>query len=144
MQIREFRKGDFIISTDSSKQQVEVIHNFLSSSYWAKDISYKIVEKSIENSCCFGVFKNGNQIGFARLITDLATFAYLADVFILEEYRGQGLSKWLMDVIIKYPELQGLRKWMLKTSDAHGLYKQYGFVTTEFPERIMEYSPDKK
>jgi GNAT superfamily N-acetyltransferase len=100
----------------------------------------KIVAKSIENSFCFGIYKNEKQIGFARLITDYTTFAYLADVFILDEFRGKGLSKWLMQVIIKCPDLQNLRGWMLKTSDAHGLYRQFGFDKPRFPERIMEFS----
>ena len=144
MVIREFSKGNYLISTDHTKLQINVIHNFLSNSYWAKNIPFEIVKKSVENSFCFGIYIGGNQIGFARLITDYTTFAYLADVFILEEFRGKGLSKWLMEVMINFPELQGLRGWMLKTKDAHGLYKQFGFDKPKFPERVMEYSPLKK
>ena len=142
MVIQEFTKDDYLISTDPDKLQLNVIHNFLSNSYWAKDIPLKKVEKSIENSFCFGVYKGGTQIGFARLVTDFSTFAYLADVFILEEYRGNGLSKWLMKTILDCSELQGLRSWMLKTLDAHGLYTQFGFNEPEFPDRVMEFNPN--
>ncbi len=101
MIIREFSKDNFLISTDPKKLQLKVIHNFLSNSYWSKNIPFEIVQKSVENSFCFGIYKGEDQIGFARLITDYTTFAYLADVFILEEFRGKGLSKWLMEVMIK-------------------------------------------
>jgi GNAT superfamily N-acetyltransferase len=141
MIIREFKKDDYVISTDKRKLQLEVIHEFLSKSYWAENIPIDIVKKSIENSFCFGLYQNEHQIGFARLITDFTTFAYLADVFILDEHRGKGLSKWLMKVMVDYPELKGLRGWMLKTLDAHGLYKKFGFDKPRFPERVMEYSP---
>jgi GNAT superfamily N-acetyltransferase len=141
---REFTKEDYLISTDPSKLQLNVIHDFLTNSYWSKDIQIEIVKRSIDNSFCFGLYKNSIQIGFARLITDHSTFAYLADVFILESHRGKGLSKWLMKIIIEYPELQGLRSWMLKTLDAHTLYKQFGFTQPKFPERVMEFSPTKK
>lgn len=140
MLIREFSKDNFLISTDPKKLQLKVIHNFLSNSYWAKNIPFEIVKKSVNNSFCFGIYQGEEQIGFARLITDYATFAYLADVFVLEEFRGKGLSKWLMDVMINFPELNGIRGWMLKTLDAHGLYKQFGFDKPRFPERVMEYS----
>ena len=141
--IREFQQDEFLISTDSQKLQIEVIHNFLKNSYWAKNIPFSIVKNSIENSFCFGVYHKQNQIGFARLITDFTTFAYLADVFILKEFRRKELSKWLMKTIIEFPELQGLRGWMLKTSDAHGLYSKFGFASPKFPEKIMEFSPLK-
>lgn len=141
MIIKDFKNGDFLISTDPKKLQLEVIHGFLTNSYWAKDIPFNIVKNSVENSFCFGVYFNNNQIGFARLITDYTTFAYLADVFILEEHRNKGLSKWLMEVMINLPELQSLKGWMLKTKDAHGLYRKFGFNEPKFPERVMEYSP---
>ncbi|MFZ1289312.1 MAG: GNAT family N-acetyltransferase [Melioribacteraceae bacterium] len=141
--IREFQQDEFLISTDSQKLQIEVIHNFLKNSYWAKNIPFSIVKNSIENSFCFGVYHKQNQIGFARLITDFTTFAYLADVFILKEFRRKELSKWLMKTIIEFPELQGLRGWMLRTKDAHGLYKKFGFTSPKFPEKIMEFSPLK-
>jgi GNAT superfamily N-acetyltransferase len=136
----KINNDEFIISSNKEKLQLEVIHCFLSNTYWAKDIPISLVKKSIENSLCFGVYHQNNQIGFARVVTDYTTFAYLADVFILEEYRGKGLSKHLMKFIIEFPELQNLRTWLLKTKDAHGLYKQFGFNSPKFPERVMEFS----
>lgn len=118
----------YYITTDVSKLDVNVIHQFLSEeSYWAEEIPKSIVEKAIANSLCFGLFYKDAQIGFARLVTDKATFAYLADVFVLKEYRGRGLSKWLMHAIQTHPELQNLRRWLLTTKDAHGLYEQFGW-----------------
>jgi GNAT superfamily N-acetyltransferase len=131
------REG-FAITTETSFFNVEFIHEFLSKSYWAEDIPIETVQKSIENSLCFGVFHLGRQIGFARVITDKATFGYLADVFIDEAYRGQGLSKWLMEEIMAHEDLQGLRRFMLATRDAHGLYRQSGFSELTFPERWMQ------
>ena len=144
MIVREFKKDDYLISTDSSKLQINVIHDFLANSYWARDIPLEIVKRSLDNSFCFGLYKNDAQIGFARLVTDYTTFAYLADVFILEDHRGKGLSKWLMEIVLDFPELQSLRTWMLKTKDAHGLYNQFGFNEPKFPERVMEFSSTKK
>jgi len=130
-------KDDYLISTDPSLLEVDVIYNYLSGeSYWAKNIPRDVVEKSIANSLCFGIYHYNEQIGFARLITDRATFAYLADVFIISEYRGKGLSKWLIQVIHAHPELQGLRRWVLGTRDAHGLYEQFGW--TIFDEDIRK------
>ena len=124
----ETRNGEYLISTDSSLLNVDVIHNYLTKeSYWAMNIPREVVEKSISNSLCFGLYENDKQIGFARLVTDKATFAYLADVFILETHRGKGLAKWLMETIQSHPELQGLRRWMLGTRDAHALYEQFGW-----------------
>ncbi len=138
MKIYEVQKDDFFISTDKAKLNIAVIHNYLSKeSYWAKNIPMKTVKKSIKGSCCFGVYHKSEQVGFARVVTDHATFGYIADVFILDEYRGKGLSKWLMETIMNYPELQGLRRWMLATRDAHGLYAQFGFTPLDKPERIM-------
>jgi GNAT superfamily N-acetyltransferase len=144
IEIKEYRKGDYIISNDQDKLQINVIHGYLTRSYWSKDIAYNTVKSSVDNSYCFGLYSGEVQVGFARLITDYTTFAYLADVFVLEEHRGKGLSKWLMEVILNSDELQGLRNWMLKTRDAHGLYKKFGFDQLKFPERMMEYSPLKK
>lgn len=142
MKISEVIKDDFVISTDKTKLDVAIIHHYLCyESYWAKNIPLPVVEKSIRNSFCFGVYHSSRQVGFARVITDHATFAYLADVFILEKYRGRGLSKWLMQTIMEHPELQGLRRWMLATRDAHGLYAQVGFVPLDKPERIMGLKP---
>jgi GNAT superfamily N-acetyltransferase len=126
------------ISTDRSLLDVQLIHNFLTNSYWAKDIPQSFVEKSIENSLCFGIYEGKQQVGFARVISDFATFAYLADVFILEEYRGKGLSKALMEFIFKHPDLQNLRRWMLVTRDAHGVYRKFGFRNVQNPESYME------
>ena len=128
----ETEKGDYQISTDTSLLDMDVIYNYLSGeSYWALNIPRDIVEKSIANSLCFGVYHYAKQIGFARLVTDKATFAYLADVFITIDYRGNGLSKWLLQVIHAHPELQGLRRWMLGTRDAHSLYEQFGWTVLD-------------
>lgn len=127
------------INTDKSLLNIPLIHHYLSTeSYWAKNIPLEVVEKAIENSLCFGIYIEGQQIGFARVITDYATFGYLADVFVLADYRGKGYSKALMAAIIDYPSLQGLRVWGLRTADAHGLYAQYGFTALSKPERGME------
>lgn len=107
-------------------------------SYWAKGITREVLRKSVDNALCFGVYHDKKQVGFCKIVTDKATFAYLADVFILEQYRGQGLSKWLMQTVKNHPDLQGLRRWMLATADAHGLYTQYGFTPINKPERFME------
>ena len=137
-------KEKFIISDEKNKLQPEYIHDYLSNkSYWAKNIPLETVKKSIEGSICFGMYQNEKQIGFARVVTDKATFGYLADVFIDENYRGKGLSKWLMEVIMIYPELQGLRRWMLGTKDAHSLYAKFGFEPLENPMRVMHiYNAD--
>jgi GNAT superfamily N-acetyltransferase len=136
-------RGDFEISTDPARINVESVHEFLTNSYWAKGIPLETVQRSIENSICFGMYFAQDQIGFARVISDRATFAYLADVFILPAYRGRGLSKWLMECIIAHPDLQGLRRWMLGTKDAHGLYAQFGFTAVGSPEIWMEiHRPD--
>ncbi|WP_354624983.1 GNAT family N-acetyltransferase [Psychromonas sp. MME2] len=129
----------FRISTNNNELDFEVIYQFISQSYWAIGIPKETLKKSIANSFCFAVFDSqGAQVGFARLITDKATFAYLADVFILETYRGQGLSKWLLKTIIEHHELQGLRRMVLATRDAHGLYSQFGFKEIENPEMLMQ------
>lgn len=135
---REWRRDAFTISTDRSKLDREAIHEFLAGSYWASGIPREIVDRSIEGALCFGLFENGRQIGFARVITDAATFAYLADVYVLESHRGRGLATWLMESILAHPELQGLRRWMLVTRDAQGLYRKVGFRELAHPERIME------
>lgn len=125
-------KGEYRISSDPGELDMVVIHQYLSGeSYWAQNIPFATVEKAIANSLCFGLYYTNKQIGFARLVTDKATFAYLADVFVLEEHRGQGLSKWLMEVIQSHPELQGLRRWMLMTRDAQGLYEQFGWTVLD-------------
>jgi len=127
------------ISTDPSRLDLKLIHDWLTrESYWARGIPFATVERAVWNSLSFGLYADGRQIGFARLITDRATFAYLADVFVLPGFRGQGLSKRLMQTISDHPELQGLRRWMLATADAHGLYAQFGFTALGKPDRIME------
>ena len=129
---------EYSISIDKKKLDIKVIHQFLSQeAYWCKNIPVEIVQRSIENSLCFGVYLADDQVGFARVITDLATFGYLADVFILPEHRGKGLSKQLMAFIMAYPALQGLRRMMLVTLDAHRLYKQFGFEPIENPENLL-------
>ncbi|MFY9741915.1 MAG: GNAT family N-acetyltransferase [Candidatus Sulfotelmatobacter sp.] len=134
----EYRHGDFLISTDRKHLNLDVIHGFLTNCYWAKGIPRAIVARSIEHSLCFGVYDNAAQVGFARVVTDFATVAYLGDVFVLESHRGRGLSKWLMECITQHPALQNLRRWILLTRDAHGLYSQYGFTPLKAPERYME------
>jgi GNAT superfamily N-acetyltransferase len=129
----------YTISIDPDKMDVEAIYNYLSRSYWAEGRTKATVEKSLRHSLNFGVFAGtGVQVGFARVITDYATFAYLADVYILEEHRGKGLSKWLMETIMSHPDLQGLRRWSLATRDAHGLYAQFGFTPLPKPEIWMQ------
>jgi GNAT superfamily N-acetyltransferase len=137
-QITEHRKGKFVISTDEERLDLDMVHGFLTESYWAEGISREVVARSIENSLCFGVFCDGKQIGFARVISDFASFAYVGDVFVLESYRGHGLGKWLMKCIVGHQRLQGLRRWTLLTRDAHGLYGQFGFTPLKRPERYME------
>ena len=139
----ELKNDEFVISTDKDKLDVDLIHYFLSKeSHWALDIPLEVVKRSNEGSICFGVYHKDKQVGFARVISDLATIAYLGDVFILNQYRRLGLSKWLMESILKHPDLQGLRRWILLTKDAHGLYEKLGFKPVANPDRYMEiYNP---
>lgn len=139
-----FTNGDFEISTDKSSLDIPFIHWYLSEEAdWSEGISIETVRASIDASLNFGIYKNGVQVGFARIITDFATIAYLGDVFIIENHRGKGLSKWLMDVIMQHPNLQGLRRWILLTDTAEWLYEKYGFRTVERPELYMEkYNPN--
>jgi GNAT superfamily N-acetyltransferase len=134
----EWKRGEFAISTDRGRLDREAIHAFLSNSYWARGIPREVLDRSIENALCFGIYEGQKLVGFARVITDFSTFAYLADVFVLESHRGRGLSKWLMEVVMGHPELQGLRRWTLATRDAHGLYEQFGFRKLTNPDRLME------
>src|SRR6266571_819270 len=122
----EWTRGEYLISTDKSRLDLVVIHSFLTTSYWAAGVTVEIVRRSIEHSLAFGVYKGDQQVGFARVITDYSTFAYIGDVFILEEFRGRGLSKWMMGAVAEHPELQGLRQWILFTRDAHRLYEKTG------------------
>jgi GNAT superfamily N-acetyltransferase len=131
--------NNYTISADKTRLDVPLIHRFLAEeSYWAQHIPLELVERSIENSLCFGVYHVDSQVGFARVVTDQATFAYLADVFVLPEHRGRGLSKQLMEVISNWPTLQGLRRWILATRDAHLLYAQFGFTALDKPQNLMQ------
>lgn len=137
----EISEGDVVISDDKGRLDRAMIHAFLSEgSYWAISVPMEVVERSIENSLCIGMYKAGRQIGFARAVTDFATFAWIADVFIVETERGAGLGKRLVAAVAGHPELRGLRRVMLGTRDAHTLYEQFGFAPLEFPERFMEIS----
>ena len=155
----EQRRGEFLISTDPAHLDLDVIHGFLTNCYWAKGIPREVVERSIEHSLCFGVYdglvgqsprlaKDARQgapaqVGFARVISDFATVAYLGDGFILESHRGRGLSKWLMECVMQHAALQNLRRWILLTRDAHGLYTQFGFTPVKAPDRYRElHRPD--
>lgn len=134
-----FIEKGFMISTDKKLLDIELIYSYLNNdSYWAQGIPRQRLENAIENSMCFGVYSNTAFAGFARIITDKATFAYLCDVFILPEFRKKDLSKWLMQTIVKHPDLQGLRRWSLATADAHGLYSQFGFSQLSKPQNWME------
>ena len=132
-----WEKDDYVISTDRKKLDIAFIHSFLTRSYWAEGITYATIEKSIKNSLCFGVFHLDKQVGFAQIVTDKAIFGYLMNVFIIEEFRGRGLSKWLMQCIFDHPDVSGLRAVMLATRDAHGLYAQYGFKPLPDPSKFM-------
>ena len=131
----------YTVSTDKSKLDVDLIHRFLSEeSYWAKGVPRAVVERSIANAICFGAYDGTDQVGFARVISDCAVFAYIADVFVVPAHRGRGVSKLIMSAIREHPDLQSLRRWHLVTSDAHGLYAQFGFRALETPEKHMEVS----
>ncbi len=133
-----WQRDAYSISTDPARIDLKAVHDYLSQSYWAESIPIELVASSIAGAVAFGIYHGDAQVGFARVISDRATFAYLADVYVLESHRGLGLSKWLMEVIGSHPELQGLRRWMLATRDAHGLYAQFGFKPVARPESLME------
>ena len=138
MDVMEWKREGFTISTDKARLDRAVIHEFLRTSYWSRGIPRRLVDRSIENSLCFGLYSEERQIGFARVISDLSTFGYLSDVFVVESHRGRGLATWFMQTILAHPDLQGIRRWMLATADAHGLYRKVGFTELSKPERIME------
>jgi GNAT superfamily N-acetyltransferase len=139
----EWTRDKFTVTTDRARLDRDVIVGFLTSSYWAQHIPRVIVDKSIDNSLCFGLLEEDRQIGFARVVTDCATLAYLADVFVLPEHRGAGLGRWLIECVVSHPDLQGLRRWVLGTRDAHGLYQKFGFTPLKRPEIFMElHNPD--
>ncbi len=139
----QWLQGEFLVSDAHASLDVDVIHEFLCTSYWAKGIPRQRVETSLSNSLCFGLYHQAAQIGFARAITDRATFAYLADVFVLPAYRGRGLGKWLISCVQSHPDLKGLRRWLLATADAHDLYRSQGFSPLRNPQWFMEINdPD--
>jgi len=134
----EWKNGEMLVSTDPAKLDAGAVHAYLTRSYWAEGISREIVERSLRHSLCFGLFEANQQIGLARVISDYATFAYLADVYVLEKYRGRGLAKWLVRCVQAHPQLQGLRKFILVTRDAHELYRPFGFAAPGKPQNYME------
>jgi GNAT superfamily N-acetyltransferase len=134
----ESSRQPYVVTTDPSRIDFDVVHGFLSRSYWAENIPRETMAKAIENSLCFSLFKGDEQIGFARVVTDRSTYAYLADVFVLEAHRGNGLGVWFMSVLFAHPDLQGLRRFQLATRDAHSLYRRFGFEAPKDPSRLME------
>ncbi len=137
--IQSWDRDEYVISTDVSRLDIVLIHSFLANeSYWALGRSVEVVQRSIDHSFCFGIYKGAEQVGFARVVTDFATFAWVADVFVVSEHRGSGLAKWLMEVILAHTKLQGFRRWVLATKDAQSLYAQFGFIPLHRPERWME------
>ena len=131
--------GGYTVTDDPSKLDLNAMHAYLRRSYWAEDIPFEIVERAVRHSLCIGAYEsNGAQVGLARFVSDYATFAYVCDVYVLEEHRGRGLSKAMMAMASSHPKLQGLRRWTLVTQDAHGLYEQFGFKALGHPERLME------
>ena len=134
--------ADIVVSTDPPRFDLDAIHGYLEKSYWAAGIPRNLVARAMEQSLCFGAFDGSRQVGFARVISDRATFAYVSDVFVVESHRGRGVGKQLMAAIMAHPDLQGLRRWALFTRDAHGLYRQYGFREPRYPERLMEVFND--
>jgi len=135
--IEQNRLG-YRITTDADAMDLDAIHAYLTRSYWCEGIPREVVAKAIGGSLCFGLFDHGGQVGFARVVTDRATFAYLCDVYVLEEHRGRGLATWLMEAVVAHPHLQGLRRFLLGTRDAHRLYEKFGFVRLARPEIFME------
>jgi GNAT superfamily N-acetyltransferase len=134
----EITNGPYSVTTDPERLDIDAVHAYLSRCFWATGISKEIVAKAMTHSLCFGLFHEHAQIGLARVVTDYATYAYLCDVYVLESYQGKGLGKWMMEFVMKHPELQGLRRFQLVTRDAHGLYSRFGFTTPINPERHME------
>lgn len=134
----EWTRDNFTVTDDHARLDRDLIRQFLASSYWAKNIPAETVDRSLRNSLCFALLDGARQVGFARVVSDRATFAYLGDVFVVPEYRGRGLAKWLVGCVLGHPELQGLRRWLLGTRDAHGLYRQLGFTPLKDPARFME------
>jgi GNAT superfamily N-acetyltransferase len=138
MAYSDITNGTFSLTADRARIDVDAVHAFLSRCFWAEGISKELVAKSIQHSLCFGVFDGHAQVGFARVVTDYSTYAYLCDVYVLDAYRGRGLGKWMMEFVMGHPDLQGLRRFQLVTRDAHGLYTRFGFRPPDHPERQME------
>ena len=139
----EWTRDGFTISTDPARLDLDGVYCFLSASYWARGIPRDVFERSVRHALCFGIYEGARQVGFARVVTDFATVAYVGDVYVLEPWRGRGLSRWLMEVMTSHPELQGFRRWILLTRDAHGLYRKFGFTPLASPDRWMEkWAPD--
>ena len=137
--VREWQRDEYTISTDPKRLDISVIHDFIANqSYWAQGRAVETVQRALDNSLNFGIYKTNQQVGFGRVVTDYATFAWIADVFVLTEHRGHGLSKWLVEVMLAHPQLQGFRRWVLATKDAHSLYARFGFIELHRPERWME------
>jgi GNAT superfamily N-acetyltransferase len=138
-QDRQWQRGDYTISTDNTRLDIQTIHDFIANhSYWGQGRAVEVVQRALDHSLNFGLYHGEQQVGFARVVTDYATFAWVADVFVLLEHRGRGLSKWLMEIILAHPQLQGFRRWVLATKDAHSLYERFGFIPLHRPERWME------
>ncbi len=137
----EHRRDDFLISTDPDRLDLTAVHAFLSSTYWARGVALEVVARSLRHSLCFGLYQGERQIGLARVITDRATFGYVADVYVLDPYRGQGLAKWLMTCVLAHPDLRTVRRLMLATRDAHGLYSAFGFRPLRAPGEHLEWRP---
>jgi ribosomal protein S18 acetylase RimI-like enzyme len=138
MEYTDLTRGPYSVTADGRRIDVDAVHGFLTRCFWARGISKDLVAKSIAHSLCFGLFDDRAQIGFARVVTDSSTYAYLCDVYVLEQYRGKGLGKWMMEFVMAHPDLQGLRRFQLVTRDAHGLYRRHGFKTPANPEGYME------
>src|SRR5581483_1062611 len=137
MNYPDIANGEFRLTADRARIDVDAVHAFLTRSFWAAGISRELVATSVLHSLCFGLFEGGRQIGFARVVTDYSTYAYLCDVFVLENYRGRGLGEWMIEYVMGHPGLQGLRRFQLVTRDAHGLYRRFGFTEPTNPERFM-------
>jgi len=136
--VTELIRGEYSVSTDPQRLELAVVHCFLSNSYWSQGLPLDVLKRAIAGSLCFGLYQGNTQVGFARVITDKATFAYLCDVFVLDSHRGKGLGRWLMEAVSSHPELQGLRRFVLVTRDAHGLYEKFGFRPLARPAGYME------
>jgi GNAT superfamily N-acetyltransferase len=134
----EARRDVFTLTTDRSKLDLALVHAFLATSYWARDIPLSVVARSIENSLCFGVYEDGKQVCFGRVVTDYATFAWISDVFVLESHRGKGLARWMVECMLLHESLRGIRRWLLATKDAHGVYRACGFEPLQSPDWFME------